>query len=109
MVTMVTTKVTAIAKRIDCKKSWTLRYCIGEEEVINVLILIFSFNIQLSISNLTALYVCSIFNKEGLTQSYLYSKGGNNEWVISDLLQGRRAKIEICCKSCGRKQRDSIA
>lgn len=43
----ITIKVTISATRIDCK-SWTLRYCIGEEEVINALILIFSFNIQLS-------------------------------------------------------------
>lgn len=85
--------MTISATRIDCKKSWTLRYCIGEEEVIDALILIFSFNIQLSHSNLTALYVCSIFNKEGLTQNSLYSKGGNDESVISDLLQGRREKI----------------
>lgn len=75
----ITTKVTISATRIDCVKSWTLRYRIGEEEVIDALIIIFSFNIQLSLSNLTALYVCSIFSKEGLTQSYLYSKGGNDE------------------------------
>lgn len=97
--------LTITARSMDCKNSWTLRYCIGEEEVIDALILIFNFNTQLPLSNLTGLYVCSIFNKEGLTQSYLYSKGGNDEVVISDVLQGRREKIDICCKSCGRKQR----
>lgn len=80
---------------MDCKKSWTPRYCTGEEEVTDVLIQIFSFNIQLPLSSLTAFYVYSIFIKEGLTQSYPYSKGGSDEGVISDLLQGRRKKI-IC-------------
>lgn len=81
------------------QQGWTVRrvgtprYCIGEEGIIDVLIYIFSFNIQLPLSNLTAFYVYSIFNKEGLTQSYPYSKGGSDEGVISDLLQGRRKKI----------------
>lgn len=84
--------MTISATRIDCKKSWTLGYCIGEEEDIDALILIFSFNIQLSLSHLTALYVCSIFNKEGLHRAAFTQKGE----MMSRLFQ-------ICCKGEGRK------